>query len=103
MERSGLTSRFLGLAQIVKTMYLLPFDTQVNFLDPRTTSDGEPYAPYRYKEIVRECYLISRFCNTSYLDIQQITPRERDYLLEFIKQERDLSDKLVQELKDSKN
>lgn len=62
----------------------LPFVTLQNFLDPLTNEDGEPYAPHRYKEIVRECYSISKNCNTSYKDVLEMTPRERDYLIEFI-------------------
>ena len=50
-------------------------------------SDNEPYAPHRTKALIQECYLISRFCNTSYTDALQITPLEREYLLEFIKEE----------------
>jgi hypothetical protein len=52
------------------------------------TSDGKPYAPKRYKEIVRERYLISRFSNTSYKDLDNVSPLEREYLLEFIYDEK---------------
>lgn len=48
------------------------------------TKDGKPYGPIRYREIVRECYLISKYCNTSYSDLLHITPTERTLLLEFI-------------------
>ena len=68
-------------------MYILPFASQVNFLDPKLTSDGKPYGPWRYKNIVQECYWITKNCNTSYVDILKITPREKDYLLEFISDE----------------
>ncbi|MBQ6627837.1 MAG: hypothetical protein IJH65_03300 [Methanobrevibacter sp.] len=51
------------------------------------TSDGKPYGPYRFKEIVKQCYIISTKCNTSYTDLLEITPRERDYLFEFIMDE----------------
>lgn len=59
----------------------------MNFLDPKTTNDGRPYGPSRFKEIVKECYLISKNCNTSYSDLLGITPLERTYLLEFIADE----------------
>ena len=55
-------------------------------MDRQTTDDGKPYAPFRYKEIVRECYLISREINTSYADLMNITPREKNYMLEFIRE-----------------
>lgn len=62
----------------------LIYPSQGSFLDPQLTSDGKPYGPYRFKEIVRERYLISREINTSYNDIGQLTPAERGYLIEFI-------------------
>ena len=51
------------------------------------TSDGKPYAPIRYAEIVEERYLISKFIHTSYGDLAQVTPLERKYLLEYIKRD----------------
>jgi len=51
------------------------------------TNDGKPYGPYRYKQIVKECYLISKNVNTSYIDVMKMTPQERNYLLEFIAEE----------------
>lgn len=47
-------------------------------------SDGTPYGPVRFKNIVRERYFISKKCNTSYLDVGQMTPLERGYVMEFI-------------------
>lgn len=76
-------------------MYILHFASQVNFLDPKLTSDGKPYGPYRYKEIVKECYLISKNCNTSYVDLLKITPIERDYLYEFILEEYQKTEELI--------
>ena len=63
------------------------FAQTVNFLDPILTSDGKPYAPRRFKEITKERYLISKYCNTSYKDLDNVTPTEREYLLEFIHDE----------------
>jgi len=48
------------------------------------TSDGKPYGPFRYKEIARERYWISKYTHTSYTEAGKITPLERDYLKEFI-------------------
>ena len=48
------------------------------------TEDGSFYGPGRYKDIVRERYIISKHTNTSYEDTKHITPLERDYILEFI-------------------
>ena len=71
------------------------FASQVNFLDPKLTNDGKPYGPFRYKEIVRECYLISKNCNTSYTDLMSITPIEKNYLLEFITEEFQKTEELM--------
>ena len=69
----------------------------MNFLDPKLTSDGKPYGPYRYKEIVKECYLISKNCNTSYTDLMKITPIEKNYLLEFIAEEFQKTEEIIKE------
>jgi len=73
------------------------FASQVNFLDPALTKDGQPYGPYRFKEIVKQCYIISTKCNTSYTDLLNITPVERDYLFEFIMEELRETQKLTQQ------
>lgn len=62
-------------------------------MDPLYLPDGSLYAPFRYKQIVLECYRISHRINTSYLDLMQITPLERKYMLDMI----DLEDKRQQE------
>jgi len=51
------------------------------------TSDGKPYAPVRFREISKEKYLISKYCHTSYSDVDKISPTERGFLLEFIYEE----------------
>ena len=45
------------------------------------------FAPKRYKEIVRECYLLSKNLNTSYSDVMKLTPLERGYLLQLLYQD----------------
>ena len=59
----------------------------MNFLDPVSTSDGSPYGPFRFKQIVKERYVIAKNMGTSYLDIGKITPLERQYLMQFIIEE----------------
>ena len=56
-------------------------------MDPQYTNDGKPYAPIRYKEIVKECYILSKNINTSYLDLLMITPTERHFLISFLQEE----------------
>lgn len=75
-----------------------PFASQVNFLDPKLTNKGEPYGPYRYKEIVNECYLISKNLNTSYTELMNITPLERGYILNNVLQELEHAKERAKEL-----
>lgn len=68
-------------------------------MDPQKTIDGKPYGPFRYKEIVRERYIISKHINTSYSDLGQITPIEREYLIEFITDDLMKKQKALDEIK----
>lgn len=74
-----------------------PFDLLLSSLHLPFKEDGTPYAPELYKELVRECYIITKNTNTSYTDLMEITPRERHYLLEFIREEFEESQKLRRE------
>ena len=51
------------------------------------TPEGKPYAPIRYREIVKERYIISNYTHTSYEDLKGVTPLERKYLIDFIKED----------------
>ena len=66
---------------------------------PQLTSDGKPYGPARYKRLVEECYYISKNCNTSYLDVLQMTPLEKDYILSFIQKEQEMAQQQLDQLK----
>lgn len=74
-----------------------------SFFDQQQTEDGKPYGPIRFKQIVKERYLISKNINTSYNDIGKLTPIERKYILEFIadeiKRENEAFEKAKQESK----
>lgn len=65
------------------------------------TEDGKPYGPIRFKDIVKERYIITKHTNTSYGDINNMTPLERSYIIEFIKddlqRQKDLYDKVKAE------
>lgn len=75
------------------------FASHLNFLDPQQTNDGRPYAPVRYKEIVKECYLISKNIHTSYTDLMSVTPTERNYMLEFLIDEARQREALIEKRK----
>ena len=66
---------------------------------PQLTSDGKPYGPARYKRLVEECYFISKNCNTSYRDVLEMTPLEKDYILSFIQQEQEQTQKQLEQIK----
>ena len=68
-------------------------------MDPQFTKDGKPYGPIRYKEIVKERYLISKSMNTSYNEVGQITPTERQYLIEFLADDAKRSNDLIEQKK----
>ena len=64
-----------------------PFASQLSFLDPQLTKQGKPYGPERYKEIVKERFIITKNVNTSYDDTGKMTPLERRYVLDFIEED----------------
>lgn len=66
------------------------------------TKNGKPYGPFRFKEIVKERYLISKNMNTSYNEVGKITPIERSYLIEFIADEVKRSNEIIEQRKQQK-
>lgn len=75
----------------------------MSFLDPQLTKEGKPWGAERYKAIVKERYYISKNMNTSYKDVGDITPTEREYLLRFIEEDlkrtKETLDKQMSEVK----
>lgn len=71
----------------------------MNFFDPRLTNDGQPYGPYRYKQIVKELYAIAKNSNTPYTSLLNITPTERDYIIECMMYEKDQAEKAMAEIR----
>ena len=63
------------------------------------TNDGKPYGPWKYKQLVRECYLISKNSNLTYEEALRRTPTERQYIMEEIQRE---FEKTEQELEAAK-
>ena len=58
-----------------------------------------PYGVYRYNEIIDECYIISKLINTSYLDLMEISVRERDRMLELINEENTREQERIEKIK----
>ena len=67
-----------------------------SFLDPQTSSDGTPYGPKRFKEIVKECWYISDNLNTSYTDVLDLSFQERFYLIELINEKQEATKKAIE-------
>ena len=66
-------------------------------MDPLTTSDGKPYGPKRYKQIIKEIYYVTKAINTSYGDVLAMSPLERGYVLEFLVEETEKKEKLFEQ------
>jgi hypothetical protein len=66
------------------------------------TKDGKPFAPIRFEQIVKEQYLISKSINTSVVDLDKITPRERELFLKFISEDRQEEKRLMEEMRKKK-
>ena len=79
----------------------LPFVSLLNFLYQRYDEHGKPTGPKRFKEIIEECWFITKNVNTSYNDVLQISPLERKYLIDVIREsqriEKDEWDKSIKE------
>ena len=74
----------------------------MNFLDLLydkylTTADGKLYCPQVFRKIANDCYLISKFIHTSYNEVLELTVMEKNYLLDFIKEDNDRENKRLQE------
>ena len=68
-------------------------------MDPLLTDDGRPYAPVRFKEIVRERYEISKRLHTSYNEVGEMTPTERSYILDFILEDSKRQEEMIEQAK----
>ena len=68
-----------------------------SFFNPEYTQDGQPFGPLRFRQICREEYIISATTHTSFLDVEQISPRERELIIEFLKEDKAERDKKRQE------
>ena len=74
------------------------FASGPSFLDPLTSSDGTPYGPKRYKEIVKECWYISDNLNTSYTDVLNLAYQDRIYLINCINEKKEADLKAMEEI-----
>ena len=66
------------------------------------TSDGKPYAPVRIAQLVEERYQISKHLHTSYNDVGNITPLEREYLLKYIARDIQQENEMLQKAREKR-
>ncbi len=71
-----------------------------SFLDPQTTSNGKPYGPIRFKQLVKECYVIAKNTNTPYTSLLDITPTEKNELLNLIIEENKRNEEAIQKARE---
>lgn len=76
-----------------------PLDSTIHFLDPMLTKDGQPFGPVRFREIVKECYVLSKNIGTPYNDILEITPLERKYLINLLYDESQKTKEMIDNAK----
>lgn len=69
-------------------------------MDPQLTSDGRPFAPVRFEQIVEERYQISKRIHTSYNELGDITPRERLLLLDLLRKDIEHENEITQKFMD---
>jgi hypothetical protein len=72
-------------------------------LDPQSTDNGKPYGPWRYKQIVKECYIITKNTNTPYSDILEMTPTERELMIEFLSEDFKKQQEQIDKVKNNKD
>lgn len=73
-------------------------------MDPKTSKDGKPYGPKRFKDLVKECWFISDNLHTSYTDVLDISYQERLFLIEFIRNKQVETEKaMIKAQQDAKN
>lgn len=67
------------------------------------TDEGKPYGPWRYKQIVRESFIITKNTHTSYADIMNMTPAEREFFIEFLAEDFKKQQEQIEQAKKNKN
>ena len=87
------------IAHTVNYIQLHPFALALSSLDPQLTNDGKPYGPVRYRQLVKENYIITRQVNTSYMDVLKMMPQDKKIILKEIIDEIDARNKAYEEMR----
>lgn len=69
-----------------------PFALLKSFSDPRQlvknkNNEDIPYGLFRYEELVKECYILSKNINTPYTELMDITLKEKNLMLDWLSEE----------------
>ena len=56
-----------------------------------------------YKQIVKECYIITKNTNTPYSDILEMTPTERELMIEFLSEDFKKQQEQIDKAKNNKD
>lgn len=60
-----------------------------NFFDQQMLTNPETYYRERIDMLMRERYLIAKQLNTSFIETNEMTPKEREYMIKLFLEERD--------------
>lgn len=74
------------------------FSLPLNFMDPQKTEDGKIWAKEKFLSIIQERQYISKRINTSYSDTGEITPFEREMIIQNIHKEDEQSKEVLENL-----
>ena len=95
MEKLELIQLLVVLAPSVRLIICPPFELHQSFITPQLTSDGKPYGPIKYKELLKEAYLIVKHTGATYDDVMSMSPTERKYVLSFLIEEAERNKKSI--------
>ena len=71
-------------------------------MDPKLTSDGKPWAPQKFKQLVKDRYAIAKHLNASYLEVGELSVVEKMYLVEIINREEQETQEQLKRLKENR-
>lgn len=67
------------------------------------TSDKKPYGPWKYRELIHQCAIISRNFNTSYIDVRdKMTPIEVNELINLLIQEKEENEERARKFREER-
>ena len=71
-------------------------------MDPQLTSDGKPYGPIRYRQLVHERYLLAKKAHISYEESGKLTPTERNIIFNIMNEERKREEEELRQIRNAR-